>query len=243
MRLDDPIALPLDRDDQNRINVRDPEIVEHVDFETAAIYLDCTHSDNLVIVAMDPMAEDDDATRLWLGMEAQSSLRADCGTVLAASPEELAPGDRVALLPFNGKSFRSIRSGEFGHVGRVLMIGVDSEDDDTLVQIPWHETVVMKICDGFRPVKDWCLCRRAPLKKSMGSLYLPDVAVFRDQTLVVVACGDLAVEHGIVVGSSYYYRAAALVVDLPGLERYLLEADPADYVLIRAGNLYARKFE
>lgn len=233
-------AIPQPRADYNRLFIVG-RFGEEMDLVSAAMSVDPLPG--RVLLAMDAPRESRGS--FALGLEAENNMRSDVGTVLASGADDVLPGERLTILPANGKSFARVSYRTFNHVGRLIWLGVDSMTDD-VIERPLEETVVCKVSGmGIEPFRDWCLIRRNATVGKVGELYLPDEVKFRDSTARLIAKGvaaDDAARRTLELGADYIYRQSSVIVDIDvdDWETYGYEGEMSDYAFIRSANLYAR---
>lgn len=206
-----------------------------------------------VAIEMDP--EDEEIGGILLPDEALKRYVSDQATVLAVGPEVrgLVPGDRVFVLPYEGKRMRPFTLPGYSTTNRVRFVGVASPNPYAQFKKKASEVIVAKeIEDGGKrklaPVWPWILLRRVPAKEHYGSLVLPDHMQYRQQIAVVASVPDglpvrqsgETVDVQLAVGDAVVYHASSIqLIDFHGAQQLDLDGDPRDYCLSHYEDIWA----
>lgn len=168
-------------------------------------------------------------------------LRPDAGTVIAAGYQidEVKPGEKVLVLPYNGSWFSDVKFGAYESENELRVYGIASKNEKVYIEEDWNLSVIAVMEDKrIRPVGQWCLIRRDSLiEKSSGGIQFTEKEKYRSQLATVVYAGTRCT---IQDGSRTMYRGQATVIDLAFLKvRYPeLEGDGSDYAFIKECDLY-----
>lgn len=241
-------VAPERRDRPNTVQLGELEPAP-VDWQAAANSIDML--DGNVLVAMEEAYEQASSTILVPDRVA-GRLRPDTGTVLAvgAGVYAVQPGDRVVVLPYDGKHMAGFTAGSFTTDLRVRFLGCDSMNEYEHHHTHYTEIIPARLdrmADRtwtFTPIGHWVLIKRdTQHETSGGGIALPDALKWRNQTATVVKIGDRVPGSGRdvwpVPGDRVIYQGKALVVDIEFGERYGFVEDPAAYALIHVDDLHA----
>lgn len=207
--------------------------------------------DGNVVVEMEPAYEQASASIVVPGLAA-GRLRPDTGTVLAvgAGVYELEPGDRVCVLPYDGKAFNGFCLGGYATRNRIRFLGCDSMNEYEQHHTHYTELIPGRLMEveskvwKVQPIGHWVLIKRDVLhKSSAGGIELPESMQFREQTATVVSIGARVPGHGREVwpepGDRVIYQGKALVIDFEFGERYGFTGDPKAHCFIHVDDLHA----
>ena len=184
--------------------------IPDIDYVTASANIACLHG--RVVVEMAPYS--DKKGSIYLPDKVAANDRSDVGIVLSAGRDSgLEPGDCVLVRPYDGSWRTGFNAGSYKAKGDVRMYGCFGRSQGEVELYDWSDSVlaILNTDLSMTPLKRNLLIKRDPTVTRDGSIYLPDVTVYRTNIGTVVKTGrDCELSPGTRV---VYHPQAMLEVD------------------------------